>query len=230
LDDPVRTEEERAKEEERLKRELLKRLTQINSAQGLSLAEAEIRAEMALGKIVRAMWRAAYPKRSEIDGHADYHGRIDDYIRGLEPPDDWIHRLVEHEGQSVILGAKRRAIQLLKGGRPNSRKNKIELQAVELADKIRGTWLALRGRRQGVRKMPQGRDRDCHIELVVVRDAVKIAAEAIQRHAGTEIDWSDAKAKAALMAAILILRPDAERSIDREITSYLAAPTTHGNL
>jgi hypothetical protein len=74
----------------------------------------------------------------------------------------------------------------------------------------------------------RGRDDDIPIfdaseVRLSIRDIVKIAAEAIGNNAGAEIDFSNATAKAALKAAILILRPNAGRSVDREIAFYLAA-------
>jgi hypothetical protein len=220
-------------QEDRAKKELQLRLYQIDLDRGLSPAEAAARARQALERIVRSMSRRADYKRNDILGNEHYSQRIDAHIGALRPQEDWIRHLVHSEtGRSVIPGAKQRAIQLLCGARPNPRKSKIEIQAVELANKIRRTWFVSRaGRPPGARGLPRGsRGRDDDIPIfdasevrLSIRDIVKIAAEAIGNNAGAEIDFSNATAKAALKAAILILRPNAGRSVDREIAFYLAA-------
>jgi hypothetical protein len=224
-------------QQDRATQELRRRLYRLYFDWGHSPAEAAARANQTLKKIDRTMSRRAEYKRNDILGDRLYSQMIAPHIRGFKPSEDWIRQLVESEGRAVAPGAKRRAVQLLCGERPNSRKSKIERQAVELADKISRTWFPpRRGRPQGAQGMPQGsRGRDRAVPIfdpsdvrLAIRDIVKIAAEAIGNHAGAKIDFSNAAAKAALKAAILILRPDAERSVDREITSYLA--TSHNLL
>jgi hypothetical protein len=209
----------------------------MNIDRGLSAANAQVEANQALKKIKRAMSRSEHQRRSDILSNGLYSQMIDAHIRRLKPPKDWIPHLVEWEGRSATPGAKQRAIQLLSGERPNSRKNRIELQAVALADKIRSVWFVSRpGRPHGARNIPKGRRRHSDDEIpmfdpstfrLAIRDIVQIAARAIGDHAGAKIDLSNLVAKAALKAAILILRPDAERSIDRAITAYLTAPSNN---
>jgi hypothetical protein len=219
-------------QEGRAKRELRLRLYQINLDRGFSPAEAAARATQALEKIVRIMSRGVDHKRNDILGNELYSQMVDAHIRALKPPEDWIRHLAEWEGRSVSPGVRRRSLQLLSGERAKPRKSKVELQARELADKIR-RWLRL-PRRRGPNGPTKIRQRG-HLPVddgvpifdpssvrLSIRDSVKIAAEAIGNHAGAEIDFSNPTARAALKAAVLILRPNAERSVGREIGSYLA--------
>jgi hypothetical protein len=123
----------------RATQELRRRLYRIYLDWGRSPAEAAAGADEALKKIDRTMSRWADYKRNDIMGNRLYSQMIAPYIRELKPSEDWIRRLVQWEGRAVVPGAKQRAVQLLCRERPNSRKSKIELQAVELADKIRRT-------------------------------------------------------------------------------------------
>jgi hypothetical protein len=217
-----------AKQGERAQRELQGRLRRLNLDRGLSSGEAEATASQSAKRIVRAMSRAVDYKRTAIMAKRGYSQTIDVHIRGLKPDEDWIRHLVQWEGRSAVPAVKQRAIQLLSGVRTKPRKSMIESEAVRLVERIRTAWFVSKaGRPRGTTGFRRGR-RDSEDNLPVfdasevalsIRDVVEIAAEAILNHGGANIGFSNPTQTATLKAAVLILRPDAERSVDREIVS-----------